>query len=249
MNSGEKQPAHVVHELLVQIGDLVIRGSRDPKKLLRYLQPVIGSPETYADVLNAPPRQAGFMSGFEPELWVPEWERFYREVYGLRTNLMPAFRMPTDQLDHAWPVFCVPEVGLNRTWAECRNLSVSNSFYGDDLEVAVPKHDRTAKDGAYMVRFRARVEADVEFRNLSASKLAARGVKGITLDERLKLEQFIGFMTGGSHLDMVTVTLCAGSRGRGGGRPAVGWGGSRAGVTIHDRCLYGYNICTRSAVL
>lgn len=250
MNSGETSSVERALKALHSVGTLVIEGNRDPEQVIHYIQPVIGSPDTYADVLNALPRQAGFIAGFEPELWVPEWEKFYREVNGLKdVNLLSAFRQPTEHLNHVWPVFCVPEVGINRTWAECRNLHPAHSYLGDDLEKVVAKNDRSAANGLYMVRFRARVEADVEHKGFSANTLAELGISGITLDERLKLGQFVWWKTGGFHLDMVTVTLCAGSRCHDGGVPGVCWNDSQLRVYRYGPGSSDDYIRARSAVL
>lgn len=250
MNSGETSSVERALKALHSVGTLVIEGNRDPEQVIRYIQPVIGQPETYAAVLDTPPRQASFVVSFEPELWVMEWERFYREVYDLKdVNLLSAFRQPTEHMDHAWPVFC-DRVSLNRTWAECRNLHSACSYLGDDLQKAVAVNDRSADtNGLYMVRFRARVEADVEYKGLSANVLAKRGVQCITLNERLKLEQFIWWKTGGFHLDMENVTLCAGSRAHDGYVPGVYWSDSQLNVYHYDPDDGRGGIRARSAVL
>ena len=87
-----------------------------------------------------------------------------------------------------------------------------------DDEVKV--NERDPKKGSYAVSFKRAIEADEENRNLSADDLKNRGGKGITLLERLLLE--LGyFASTGQHLDVESVTLCAGSLHKSGYTPRV----------------------------
>lgn len=81
--------------------------------------------------------------------------------------------------------------------------------------------DRTSKK-AYSIKVKANVEADENLKKLSANDLKEKGIKGITLLERLVLEKDY-FLKTGKHLDIGNVTICAGSRNSGGFVPFVGW--------------------------
>jgi hypothetical protein len=70
--------------------------------------------------------------------------------------------------------------------------------------------DRTSKK-SYSIKVKANVEADEELKNLSAHDLKEKGIKGITLLERLVLEKDY-FLKTGKHLDSDNITLCSGSR-------------------------------------
>lgn len=192
----------------------------------RVLQLIINLPDCGVSLLDAP-KQAMLVSAFPQELWVPKAEQYYREVHGKVVNLLPVLNAAQDAGKHpefCWPVFMTPEVGLNRIWAECRNHDYqTNSEYGMDPESKMRWHQRDTKNGPYMVRFRARVEADEENKNLSANQLTERGGKVITFPERLLLGDFVWWMTGGFHLDLLNWTLCAGSRGIDGDVPFVRW--------------------------
>ncbi len=95
--------------------------------------------------------------------------------------------------------------------------------YLDDLDKSVVHNDRDPnRDGSYVVAFQATVEADEEFKNLSADQLKEQNHQGITLLERLLLE-LAYFLATGKHLDVKNVTLCSGSRNRHGGVPSVYW--------------------------
>ncbi|MBU1159674.1 hypothetical protein KKD04_00640, partial [Patescibacteria group bacterium] len=82
--------------------------------------------------------------------------------------------------------------------------------------------DRTTKDNAYAIRVRNVVEADEEFKNLSANQLKEQNIPGITLEERL-IYEIKFFKETGKHLDIQNITLCAGSRYVDGDVPYVRW--------------------------
>ncbi len=92
---------------------------------------------------------------------------------------------------------------------------------------------RTAKDGAYAIWVRDRVEADEELKNFSASDLKRQSIAGITLEERLVYELKY-FKETGKHLDIKNITLCSGSRVSGGDVSSVDWSGAELCV---DWCI------------
>lgn len=107
------------------------------------------------------------------------------------------------------------------------------------------KDDRT---GSYTVYFKKNVEADEEFKNMSANDLKEKGIKGITLKERLLLE-IEYFKETGKHLDINCVTLCAGSRGVVSRVPIVGRDGvDGLGVYWSGTDDAGGDLRTRQAV-
>lgn len=104
--------------------------------------------------------------------------------------------------------------------------------------------DRTSKK-AYSIKFKNVVEADGDMKNLSANDLKAKGIKSITLLERLVFE-LTYFKKTGKHLDLENWTLCAGSRGSGGGVPYVCWSGGLLRVSWAD--VEFANPCMRARV-
>lgn len=78
------------------------------------------------------------------------------------------------------------------------------------------------RKGDYTVYFKDTQEADEENKNLSADDVKAKGMKTITLEERLLLE-IAYFKKYGKHLDEQNVTLCTGSRDRDGSVPSAHW--------------------------
>ncbi|MFH1473085.1 MAG: hypothetical protein ABIF06_01570 [bacterium] len=94
--------------------------------------------------------------------------------------------------------------------------------YVDDLDEAIMKNDRDPRSGSYAVWVRDVQEADEEFANRSANDLMAEKHTGITNLECAIFEADYYFETG-KHLDVQNVTLCTGSRHRGGYVPLTLW--------------------------
>ena len=105
-------------------------------------------------------------------------------------------------------IMCLKKLGID----------IKKCINNPDVEVA--QNDRSPKNGNYAISFKRAVEADEENRNLSIGDLRKKGAKGITLLERLLLE--LGyFVSTGQHLDIESVTLCAGSLHKNGDTPRV----------------------------
>jgi hypothetical protein len=100
---------------------------------------------------------------------------------------------------------------------ECRSkFNVYSSYDNKQLNKYFPIPEMTTR------KFKANIEADEDLRNMSADDLEKKGIKGITLRERLILElQY--FNETGKHLDINNWTLCSGSRDSGGFIPYVYW--------------------------
>ena len=92
--------------------------------------------------------------------------------------------------------------------------------YLDMLDVAVPKNIRTSTNGHYAVWVLDGVEPDAEFLGKSTQVADPEMKVGLTLLERILLEDKY-FDETGKHLDVIGGTLCGGSRGSGGGVPYV----------------------------
>ena len=104
--------------------------------------------------------------------------------------------------------------------AECKKKFVVWSSWSDkelDKQFPIPKKLTTRE-------FRDNVEADEEFKNLSANDLKEKypDKEFITLRERLIMELEY-FKKTGKHLDIENTTLCAGSRRTDGFVPCVYW--------------------------
>ena len=97
---------------------------------------------------------------------------------------------------------------------ECKKLFSCESY----IDLSKVKSDRS---GDYEIKFRKNIEADEEWKNISAEDLP-KDKQFITLEERLLMELEY-FRETGKHLDIYNWTLCAGSCGAGGYVPLVTW--------------------------
>ena len=149
------------------------------------------------------------------------WKIVY-ELLGMKAEYEPIINnLKIDEKnDTTWAIPVLKGLTCKKVVACLKKLgaNVKKDIGNPDDEVKV--NDRDPKRGSYFVSFRRAVEADEENRNLSADDLKNRGEKGITLLERLLLE--LGyFASTGQHLDVESVTLCAGSVHKSGYTPRV----------------------------
>jgi hypothetical protein len=128
-----------------------------------------------------------------------------------------------------WEIKIEKGMTIEGVLAECKKLFPVWRWTDDNLDQII-NSDRTSKK-AYTVKVKENVEADEELKNLSADDLKEKGIKGITLLERLVLEiQY--FKETGKHLDIDNVTLCSGSRRSDGSVPDVYWNRNDSSVRV-----------------
>lgn len=207
MNSGE---AERLWKLQTSANALVLEDKRDPGTLLEFLQKFV------------------FGSDLSGEVWAKVYEYLGMSAeYADFAKSNPVLDNPS-----LWTVPVLKGVTRNKVVVALRKLGVNMYLYAEDLDTEIPINDRDpSRDGSYAVSFRKNVEADEEFKNLSANDLKNRDHKGITLLERLLLE--LGyFLATGKHLDEKNWTLCTGSRNRDGNVPSVNWDPGYRGVDV-----------------
>lgn len=102
--------------------------------------------------------------------WAAEYQRFYREVFSLTVDFT-GVEISAEQSGFGWAMYVSKGMTTNQAWAKANERFKCRSYFGDDLDKAVPKNDRTSTV-AYTKRFRDCVEADEENKNLSANALA-----------------------------------------------------------------------------
>ena len=111
-----------------------------------------------------------------------------------------------------------PKIKTSELIAQLRSKFNVYSYWNDeelDKNFPPPKKKTTRY-------FKDDVEADDEYKNMSADELDEKGIQGITLRERLIMElQY--FNETGNHLDIENITLCSGSRNSDGNVPSVDW--------------------------
>lgn len=243
MSNGTMNVYERLFKLFVKIGMMILDKTRIGEQVADWLQRIVDKPD-FVSILDQLPSAS--VSTEPVGGWAAEWTRFYREVFGLSVDFA-GIPLPAEQPGFGWMVYVAEGLTLNQAWAKCRDRFPSSSDYGDDLDRAVPKNDR-AFTTAYAKRFRNRVEADEELKNTSANTMAQREINGITLMERMLLELWYHWKTGGGHMDLTTVTLCAGSRYTGGGVPSARWHGGQFRLYCYDPDdAHGY-LRARSAV-
>lgn len=157
------------------------------------------------------------------------WQKFYKNIFKEDFDFTDVriSERPGPAKDW-WLIILAEGMTPQRLFEKCREKFGAWKWIDVNLDEIV-QSDRTAKNGHYAVWVRARIEADEEFKNLSANDLKKQGHKGITLEERLILELYHFWKTK-NHLDIRNITLCTGSRFSDGGVPCVGWNIGRVDV-------------------
>ena len=157
------------------------------------------------------------------------WSDNYYKLFNRRPDLS-AIRIP-EKPEGVGPVRLIVVVKELVEWTKGYPLegvqeALKKHFpgweYANDLDEAIPINDRDPKNGSYAVWVRDVREADEEFANKSADDLKVENHTGITTLERQLLEADY-FFEKGEHLDQQNVTLCTGSRDRGGDVPYADW--------------------------
>lgn len=244
MSNGEKNVFERLFKLLAKICMMIVDGARKAEEVAEWLQVVVKN-ENFYSFLTAP-RSASANTDTPADGWAAEWQRFYQGIFGLQVDLSKV-QIVDDPGGFGWVVMVAKGLTLNRVYAKCRDLFSCSSYCGDDLDNRVPKNDRVAGD-SYARRFRNRMEADEENKSTSANQLASQEGDDITLLERLLLELWYHWKTGGGHLDLVNWTICAGSRYHDGVVPCVGWCGDEFQVDSSHPDDANSNIRSRSEV-
>lgn len=170
--------------------------------------------------------------------WGAEWERFYWEIFARKVSFV-GVKIPAEQLGFGWSVIVAKGLNCNQVWRKCSQefdtYSVAGeSIFGRDYCM----NNRRPMHKAYAKRFRNRVEADEEMKNLSRTQFAEGKTRSITLLERLLLELWYFWKTNGKHLDRNSSTLCAGSLTSDYTAPMVGW--TERNTLMVNHCTVGY---------
>lgn len=192
----------------LSVRKLILDGNRNPEEVSRVLQLIIQGKR----LVEARPTAEELLA---------DWASFYKEVYGLQVDfsklLIPGCRQGFDRL-----IVVAQGMAPQRLFDKCAELFPATNYSGCDLNAI--KSVRSARDSAYAVWVRDRVEADEENQSLSAEQLDQREAVTETFEERMLHEQKF-FKETSQHLDVQKWTLCAGSRFSGGGVPSVCWDG------------------------
>ncbi len=155
---------------------------------------------------------------------IADWQNFYHGT-GIETDFSN-LRIPERQLGFDRLIIMAQGLTPQLLYDKCAKLFPCWKWTDKGLDEVIDFsfQARSAKNGAYAIWLRDRVEADEELKNLSANDLKRQGIPGITLEERLIFD-FKYFKETGKHMDVTNWTLCSGSRCSGGSVPGVGWRG------------------------
>ena len=155
-----------------------------------------------------------------------EWQEFYRKYFRMDVDFSD-IQIHEDYADFVRRILIPKGLTLNQV-IKAIHKHFNISFGGYDInkignhginESAVCNIRSTKLN--YDIYIRGLVEADEKFKDISANQLKERGVNCITLLERLIYELKYWDETG-QHLDLHTLTICAGSS-LDGFVPNVGW--------------------------
>ncbi len=163
-------------------------------------------------------------TSFDFEAMLDDQRKFAKEVDGIDLN-PDGLKLPAIRSGFGWGLWTPQGWTAQREYEATAAMGIEVSKYtNDSLDIAVPKNNRTATGGQYLVLCRAGQEADEQMRGISANDVNARGLNTMPLAERLRLGRWFYWKTG-QHLDVRDWTRCAGSRDSGGGVPCVRFSG------------------------
>ena len=185
----------------------------------------------FAEVANLVHTRLGIGKDYSKLL--AEYEKYYWKIHGLKTDFAGIAIPAADNGQFPWFV-CRPEnFFAERAYSGGKRLYSKGKWTDKSLDDILDlSFGRDGKKESYIVRFHANWEADKNLANLSANKIAKKGINTACLTERLILGDFL-FWEFKKHLDVETITLCSGSRCSGSFVPSVGWDG------YYDKLLVG----------
>lgn len=167
-----------------------------------------------------------YTTGINEGLFKADWEKHLLEVYGITIDLA-GVSMPQSRSGFGWGVVRLQELPAQQMFEILtRRFNGRTRKWCDDIDKNLDQtfEVRTTVNGPYVIWCRDRIEADEELKNLSANNLVERGTNCMTALERIMLEGWFHWKTsGGGHLDIKNITLCAGSRWSGGNVPGASW--------------------------
>lgn len=146
-----------------------------------------------------------------------DWEAFYKKRYGWDVDFSQVFIPSRPSLAHRL-IIIAKGLTANMVYGAC-SFKKWNYIEGS-LDATVPNNIRTSTNGHYAIWVLDGVEPDAEFLGKSTEVADPEMKIGMTLTERLLLEDKC-FDETGKHLDIKGGTLCGGSRFADGNVPYV----------------------------
>jgi len=137
------------------------------------------------------------------------WYMFYKKYFDIDIDLSNV-KIPVPKLGFTRCIIIIPSITPNMVVAKMKELFTVWT-YTDDLDKAVTKNDREAKDKPYAIWVKDGLETEKDYRNMSSETIAKKNILGETLLERL-IHGFEYYDKTKKHLDYKDITLCSGSR-------------------------------------
>lgn len=164
-------------------------------------------------------------------IYLAPWKKIYHEWFSMEINVS-GLKVPDNYDPQKHFLVLVAKGIIMKAVVSAMRERFKVYLYTEDLDSDVTKNDRNSQDGNYFILFNRNIEADEEFKNVSADDFAKKEHRGITLLERLLLE-ILYFSETKKHLDTDNWTLCSGSRNSDGGVPNVFWYSDDDGLSVH----------------
>ena len=142
------------------------------------------------------------------------WQKFYQEVFNLDADFSQV-EIPEHEKDFTLPILMPKGLTSQQLIEKCREYfavadTVSGEITGDFEGVIVSQ--RSCTQESYAVLVQDLIEAgESKLKNFSANDAQAGKFATETLKERL-VHELKYFLETGKHLDLESVTICAGSR-------------------------------------
>jgi hypothetical protein len=146
------------------------------------------------------------------------WHMFYQKYFDIDIDLSNV-KIPIPKLGFTRCLIIIPGITLNNVIVKMREQFKVYTYY-DDLDKAVVKNDREAKDEPYAIWVRDGLEPEKEYINMSADDLSKKNICGEILLERL-IHGLEYWDKAKKYLDYKGITLCSGSRRSDGSVPNV----------------------------
>ncbi len=174
-----------------------------------------------------------------------DWQNFWKRM-GIDADLR---KVKIPKKPKGFDRLLVNPLTPQKAYELCASKFKCWKYSNESLDKIVVHEDRTAKDGAYAVWVRERVEPDEELKGKSANDLVGMKVFGNTLTEALVYKLKFNDETG-QHLNLANWNLCSGSRYSDGSVPHVYWSGRYSEMHVrytHPAHSYG-NLRSRQTV-
>ncbi len=149
-----------------------------------------------------------------------DWQNFWKGITGKEYDFSNV--VVPQRPEGRWRLLIIVDIALETLYAKCKERFNCWRWTNDDFDKIVIWNERDAKSGPYAIWVKDEVEADEDLKNKSANDIKKEGTATETLAERL-VHELKFFDETGRRLDVVNITLCAGSRFGGGGVPCVRW--------------------------